>query len=126
MGSIFAEKGLYGSDAMTTNPAKSGRALDRHFAGREPPPAILSSGQSVRQRSKIAQGIRDRHSRPPPLLNASQDSKPRFLRGRSRLLHELRGRIRMRRISVSPQCPFMARDMGLWLDQMAAVRPERR
>lgn len=27
MGSIFAEKALYGSDAVTTNPAKSGRAL---------------------------------------------------------------------------------------------------
>ena len=31
---------------------------DRHFAGCEPPPAILSSGQSVRQRSKIARSMR--------------------------------------------------------------------
>ena len=33
MGSIFAEKGLYGSGAVTTNPAKSGRASGSAFRG---------------------------------------------------------------------------------------------
>src|SRR5215472_3653102 len=33
MGSIFAEKALYGSDAVTTNPAKSGEALGSAFRG---------------------------------------------------------------------------------------------
>ena len=33
MGSIFAEKALYGSDAVTTNPARSGRALGSAFRG---------------------------------------------------------------------------------------------
>jgi hypothetical protein len=33
MGSIFAEKALYGSDAVTTTPAKSGRALGSAFRG---------------------------------------------------------------------------------------------
>ena len=44
--------------------------------GCEQAPAILSSGQSVRQRSKIARGIRERHSRPPRVLKGEQDSKP--------------------------------------------------
>src|SRR5271170_4249559 len=33
MGSIFAEKALYGSDAVTTNPAKSDRASGSAFRG---------------------------------------------------------------------------------------------
>jgi hypothetical protein len=34
-----------------------------HFSGREPPPTILSSGQSVRRRSKIAQRVRARSTK---------------------------------------------------------------
>jgi hypothetical protein len=33
MGSIFAEKALYGSDPLATNPAKSGRASGSAFRG---------------------------------------------------------------------------------------------
>ena len=33
MGSIFAEKALYGSDVVTTKPAKSGRALGSALRG---------------------------------------------------------------------------------------------
>ena len=49
---------------------------DRHNTRCGPPLAILFSWQSLRQRSKIAQGIRDRHSPPPPLLIRARIRSP--------------------------------------------------
>src|SRR5712671_6064693 len=84
MGSIFAEKALYGSDAVATNPAKSGRALGSAFRGMRTASCDFIFGTV---RSSAVQD-RSRNKRPPqspsPLLKGSQDSKPRFLRRRSR------------------------------------------
>ena len=77
-GPLWLGRGDHESDEI-------GQSIRIGISRREPPPTILSSGQSVRRRSKIAQRVRARHSRPPPLLKGSQDSKPRFLRSRSRL-----------------------------------------
>ena len=73
-----------------------------------------------KESSSRAVGIRDRHSRPPPLLKGSQDSKPVSSVGDLISLHELLGRIRMRRtFSVAPmsvhgaRCGSMARSHWL-------------
>src|SRR5271163_4133476 len=74
---------------------------DRHRAGCEPPPAILSSGQSLRQRSKIAQGIRDSsRSLSPPLERESgfEASFPPMAIPQTNAPD----------LQVSPQCPLMA------------------
>jgi DNA-3-methyladenine glycosylase len=79
--SIFAMKALFGSDTVTTNPAKSGRALGSAFHGTEAPPAIFIRSSAVQDRS--------RNKRPPQSPSSSLERESgfeaRFLRRRSRL-----------------------------------------
>src|SRR5438132_9993708 len=63
MGSIFAEKALYGSDAVTTKPAKSGRALGSAFRGMRTASCDFIFGTV---RSSAVQD-RSRNKRPPQL-----------------------------------------------------------
>src|SRR6516162_10145246 len=61
---------------------------DRHRAGCEPAPAILSSGQSVRQRSKIAQGMTaSRESIWSDRQLSSLDHQGSIVSGATALLH---------------------------------------
>ena len=62
-----------------------GEHQDRHFAGCGPPPAILSSGQSIRQRSEIAQRmgncrkarvLRSGSDDLSPPMRANEEGKP--------------------------------------------------
>ena len=61
MGSIFAEKALYGSDAVPTNPAKSGRASGSAFRGMRTASCDFIFGTV---RSSAVQD-RSRNKRPP-------------------------------------------------------------
>src|SRR5512133_1054447 len=66
MGSIFAEKARYGSDAVTTNPAKSVRALGSAFRGMRPASCDFIFG-TVRL---SAVQDRSRNKRPPHTTQA--------------------------------------------------------
>src|SRR5512133_3011862 len=66
MGSIFAEKARYGSDAVTTNPAKSVRALGSAFRGMRPASCDFIFG-TVRL---SAVQDRSRNKRPPHTAQA--------------------------------------------------------
>src|SRR5438445_9350464 len=99
MGSIFAEKALYGSHAVTTNPAKSGRALGSALRGMRTASCDFIFG---RVRSSAVQD-RSRNKRPPQspssssLETVSGFEAPVSSAGDPVSLHELLGRIRMRR-----------------------------
>ena len=84
MGSIFAEKALYGSDAVTTNPARSGRVLGSAFRGMRTASCDFIFGTV---RSSAVQD-RSRNERPPQSTSSplERDSvfEARFLRRRSR------------------------------------------
>ena len=60
MGSICAEKALYGSDAVIANPAKSGRASGSVSRGIRTGFCDFIFGAVLRQRSQIAHGISGR------------------------------------------------------------------
>ena len=86
MGSIYAEKALYGSGAAMTTPAKSGRASGSASRGMRTGSCdfifgtVCSSAVQDRLGNK-----RPYHGRSPSLLKGGQDSKPRLFRWRSRL-----------------------------------------
>src|SRR5271169_1959461 len=67
MGSIFAGKALYGSDAVTTNPAKSGRALGSAFLGM----CAASCDFIFRTVRSSAVQDRSRHKRPRQALETA-------------------------------------------------------
>src|SRR5512133_2846223 len=71
MGLIFAEKALYGSDAATTNPANSGRALGSAFRGIQTASCDFIFGTV---RSSAVQD-RSRNNRPP---HTAQARGPRY------------------------------------------------
>ncbi len=117
MGSIFAEKALYGSDEGTTNPTKSGRVLGSAFRGMRTASWDFIFG-TVRS---SAVHDRSRNKRPPQSPSSSLEREsgpeapfpPQAIPSHcmnSAAAYECGGP------SVSPQCPFMARDVGLWLD----------
>jgi hypothetical protein len=74
MGSIFAEKALYGSDAVTPNPAKSGRALGSAFRGMRTTSCDFIFGTV---RSSAVQA-RSRNKRPPQSPSSSLEREPGF------------------------------------------------
>src|SRR3984893_18911228 len=74
MGSIFAEKALYGSDAVITNPAKSGRALGSAFRGMRTASCDFIFGTA---RSSAVQD-RSRNKRPPQSPSASLQRESGF------------------------------------------------
>ena len=124
MGSIFAEKALYGSVAGITNPSKSGRALGSAFRGMRTAFCDFIFGTV---RSSAVQD-RSRNKRPPQSPSSSLEREsgleapfpPQAIPSHcmnSSAAYECAGP------SVSPQCPFMARDVGLWLDPNGRCPP---
>jgi len=82
MGSIFAEKTLYGSDAVITNPAKSGRASGSASRDANRLLRFYLRGSPFVSGPRSLTNKRPYRCRSPPLLKGGQDSKPRLFRWR--------------------------------------------
>src|SRR3984893_2015646 len=108
MGSIFAEKALYGSDAVTTNPAKSGRALGSAFRGMRTAACDFIFGTV---RSLVVQD-RSRNKKPPqspssPLQREAGLEAPLPLQPIASHCMNSSATFECAEPSVLPQCPFM-------------------
>ena len=97
-GLIFAKKALYGSGAAMTTPAKSGRASGSVSSGMRTGSCDFIFGAVPSSAVQDRSGYKRRYyGRPPPLLKGVRVRSPVYSAGDPVSLHELLGRIRIRR-----------------------------